>query len=123
MKKTILFLCALLFFLSFSSTAYSEDFSREKYNSTLEAYDLSSFENELDDDTQKMLEELGLLDFSYDSITRISLNDIVKLIKSLLSKKAELPIKSSVTVLVFILLSALLQSLKNDSDSSVNTIY
>ena len=88
MKKTILFLCALLFFLSFSGTAYSEDFSREKYNSTLEAYDLSSFENELDDDTQKMLEELGLLDFSYDSITRISLNDIVKLIKSLLSKKA-----------------------------------
>ena len=75
------------------------------------------------EDAEKMLEELGLLDFSYDSITRISLNDIVKLIKSLLSKKAELPIKSSVTVLVFILLSALLQSLKNDSDSSVNTIY
>lgn len=87
MKKTILFLCALLFFLSFSGTAYSEDFSREKYDKTLESYDLSSFEKQLDGDTQKMLEELGLLDFSYDSITKLSLNDIVKLIKSLLSKK------------------------------------
>lgn len=123
MKKTILFLCTLLFFLSFSGTAYSEDFSREKYDKTLESYDLSSFEKQLDDDTQKMLEQLGLLDFSYDSITKLSLNDIVELIKSLLSKKAELPIKSSVTVLVFILLSALLQSLKNDSDNSLNTIY
>ena len=45
------------------------------------------------------------------------------MLKSLFQKKAELPIKSSVTVLIFILLSAFLQSLKAESDDSVNMIY
>lgn len=123
MKKTIIFLCALLLFLLIPVSSYSMDYSEEEYNKTLSSYDLSSFEKKLDDDTYKMLEELGVLDFSYESITELSFNDIVDLLKSLFHKKAELPIKSSVTVLVFILLSALLQSLKAESDDSVNMIY
>ena len=123
MKKTVIFLCALLLFLLIPVSSYSMDYSEEEYNKTLSSYDLSSFEKELDADTYKMLDELGVLDFSYESITGLSFNDIVDLLKSLFQKKAELPIKSSVTVLVFILLSAFLQSLKAESDDSVNMIY
>ncbi|WP_308617643.1 hypothetical protein [uncultured Eubacterium sp.] len=123
MKKTAVFLCALLLFLLIPVSSYSMDYSEEEYNKTLSSYDLSSFEKELDADTYKMLDELGVLDFSYESITGLSFNDIVGLLKSLFQKKAELPIKSSVTVLIFILLSAFLQSLKAESDDSVNMIY
>lgn len=123
MKKTVIFLCALLLFLLIPVSSYSMDYSDEEYNKTLSSYDLSSFEKELDADTYKMLDELGVLDFSYESITGLSFNDIVDLLKSLFQKKAELPIKSSVTVLVFILLSAFLQSLKAESNDSVNMIY
>lgn len=123
MKKTVIFLCALLLFLLIPVSSYSMDYSEEEYNKTLSSYDLSSFEKELDADTYKMLDELGVLDFSYESITGLSFNDIVGLLKSLFQKKAELPIKSSVTILVFILLSAFLQSLKAESDDSVNMIY
>ena len=123
MKKTVIFLCALLLFLLIPVSSYSMDYSEEEYNKTLSSYDLSSFEKELDADTYKMLDELGVLDFSYESITGLSFNDIIDLLKSLFQKKAELPIKSSVTVLVFILLSAFLQSLKAESDDSVNMIY
>lgn len=123
MKKTAIFLCALLLFLLIPVSSYSMDYSKEEYNETLSSYDLSSFEKELDADTYKMLDELGVLDFSYESITGLSFNDIVGLLKSLFQKKAELPIKSSVTVLIFILLSAFLQSLKAESDDSVNMIY
>lgn len=123
MKKTVIFLCALLLFLLIPVSSYSMDYSEEEYNKTLSSYDLSSFEKELDADTHKMLDELGVLDFSYESITGLSFNDIVGLLKSLFQKKAELPIKSSVTVLIFILLSAFLQSLKAESDDSVNMIY
>lgn len=123
MKKTAIFLCALLLFLLIPISSYSMDYSEEEYNETLSSYDLSSFEKELDADTYKMLDELGVLDFSYESITGLSFNDIVGLLKSLFQKKAELPIKSSVTVLIFILLSAFLQSLKSESDDSVNMIY
>lgn len=123
MKKTAVFLCALLLLLLIPVSSYSMDYSEEEYNKTLSSYDLSSFEKELDADTHKMLDELGVLDFSYESITGLSFNDIVGLLKSLFQKKAELPIKSSVTVLIFILLSAFLQSLKAESDDSVNMIY
>lgn len=123
MKKTAIFLCALLLLLLIPISSYSMDYSEEEYNETLSSYDLSSFEKELDADTYKMLDELGVLDFSYESITGLSFNDIVGLLKSLFQKKAELPIKSSVTVLIFILLSAFLQSLKAESDDSVNMIY
>lgn len=123
MKKTAIFLCALLLFLLIPVSSYSMDYSEEEYNKTLSSYDLSSFEKELDADTYKMLDELGVLDFSYESITGLSFNDIVGLLKSLFQKKAELPIKSSITVLIFILLSAFLQSLKAESDDSVNMIY
>lgn len=123
MKKILLFLCALALFLLVPVSSYSMEYSKEEYGKTLESFDLSAFEDKLDDDTYKMLKELGVLDFSYESITRLSLNDVVRILKSLLEQKAQLPLKSSITVLVFILLSALLQSLKSDFDDSVNAVY
>ncbi len=123
MKKTVIFFCALIIFLFVPISSYSMDYSEDEYAKTLSSFDLSSFEKELDGDTYDMLDELGLLDFSYQSITALSFNDIVDLLKSLFAQKAELPIKSGVTILVFILLSALLQSFKPEADASVNSIY
>ncbi len=123
MKKILMFLCALIIFFFVPVSSYSMDYSEDEYVKTLSSFDLSSFEKELDDDTYDMLDELGLLDFSYQSITALSFNDIVDLLKSVFAQKAELPVKSGVTILVFILLSALLQSFKPESDASVNLIY
>lgn len=123
MKKILIFFCALIIFLLVPVSSYSMDYSEDEYAKTLSSFDLSSFEKELDGDTYDMLDELGLLDFSYQSITALSFNDIVDLLKSLFAQKAELPVKSGVTILVFILLSALLQSFKSEADASVNSIY
>ena len=123
MKKILIFFCALIIFLLVPVSSYSMDYSDDEYAKTLSSFDLSSFEKELDGDTYDMLDELGLLDFSYQSITALSFNDIVDLLKSLFAQKAELPVKSGVTILVFILLSALLQSFKSEADASVNSIY
>ena len=121
MKKILIFFCALIIFLLVPVSSYSMDYSDDEYAKTLSSFDLSSFEKELDGDTYDMLDELGLLDFSYQSITALSFNDIVDLLKSLFAQKAELPVKSGVTILVFILLSALLQSFKSEADASVNS--
>lgn len=123
MKKILIFFCALIIFLLVPVSSYSMDYSEDEYAKTLSSFDLSSFEKELDGDTYDMLDELGLLDFSYQSITALSFNDIVDLLKSLFAQKAEFPVKSGVTILVFILLSALLQSFKSEADASVNSIY
>ena len=53
MKKTAIFLCALLLFLLIPISSYSMDYSEEEYNETLSSYDLSSFEKELEADTHR----------------------------------------------------------------------
>lgn len=93
------------------------------YDTYLKSYDLSFFEDELDKETYSYLEQLGLSDFNFESISSLSINDVLKLVSSIISGKFETPFRSSITVLGFIILSSLLQGLKSTDNSSLNNVY
>lgn len=92
----ILMLCPLC--------CYADD-----YSEYLNSFDLTAFD-ELDDSTAKLLEELGLDDFDYEKITHISFSNVIKYLMNLITKKAEGPIKSGISVIAFVLLSSLFKS-------------
>lgn len=119
MKRFIILFSIILFI--FPSPCFASE-----YESYLDSFDTSSFES-LDDDTKKLLEELGLDDFDYESITDISFSQIVSYILSIISKKSEGPIKSGIIVISFILFSSLFKSLgfslnKNSTEEFFETI-
>ena len=104
------FLIFLLLFIFIPCTVCAEDLSSDKYNEALSDYDLSFFEDSLDKDTYKTLEDLGLSDFDYNSITSLSLEKTLNYVLSLFKQKAKAPLSSCLTVLIFVILSCFLQS-------------
>lgn len=105
-------LLALLFTGFFPYTAYGEDeLNSEDYNSILEQYDLSSFE-ELDSGSRELLEELGLLDFDYNTIVDFSISDFISALKDVFSGSVQTPLEATALILIVILLSSLFQSFK-----------
>jgi len=93
------------------------------YKNALESYDLSVFKEELDSDTYVLLDELGLSDFDYNSISSLSFENVMNIIKNLALSKLKSPLKGVLGILVFILLSALFQSLKMQGDDDLNSVY
>ncbi len=120
MKRFLLFLIVLLLV---PITACAEDFSQEDYESYLNSYDLSSFEETLDRDTYHALEELGIADFDYNSITSLSLDKIMNKIKELALGKLETPLKICGIVLAFVVLSSFFQSFKLSDNESFTEMY
>lgn len=112
------FVIAFIIFLAVPSLCFAGE-----YEDNLSAYDLSFFEESLDKEAYKALDELGLTDFDYDSITSLSLENVINVIKSFLFGKTEAPIKSCTIILLFILISSLIQSFRIDSDSTFSEIY
>lgn len=108
--------------ISIPGTASASEFDKNEYNEYLSQYDLSSFKDELDDDTYSALEDLNLNEFDFDSIQSLSIEDVSKLIISIVSGKAKTPIKGAISVLAFIILTSVLQGLKNN-DESINNTY
>lgn len=98
-----------LIILAVCITAFPVICCAADYSDYLDSFDLSSF-NKLDNETQELLNELGLDDFDYESITGISFSDIVQYIINVIVKKSEGPIKSGITVIAFIMLSSLFKS-------------
>ncbi len=115
MKK---FLIVLILVLTLPITVYADD-----YQSYLDMYDLSSFKDELDSDTYSYLDDLGLTDFNYDSLSSISLNDIFDIIKSIISTRITTPLESSIIILAYVLLSAFFQSFKVGDNDSLSSLY
>lgn len=115
MKK---FIISLIVFLLIPVTVYSAQFDSEEYNDTLSNYDLSFFEDTLDDSSYDMLKELGLDNFDYDAITSISFGDILNVFKNVLKEHSVSPVKSCFTVLLFVVLSCFIHSFRNDDSLS-----
>lgn len=117
------FLIFLLLFIFIPCTVCAEDLSSDKYNEVLSDYDLSFFEDSLDKDTYKTLEDLGLSDFDYNSITSLSLEKTLNYVLSLFKQKAKAPLSSCLTVLIFVILSCFLQSFSDKKDDGINQTY
>lgn len=123
MKKVLYVIILLLvIILCYPIKANASDFDKSEYNEYLSQYDLSSFKNHLDEDTYSALEELKLDDFDFESIESLSFEDISSLIISIIAGKSKTPIKGAISVLAFIILTSLLQGLKNN-DESMNDTY
>ena len=98
-------------------------FEENEYSEYLSGYDLSVFQDELDKDTLSLLSELGLDDFDYGSISSLRLENVINIIKKLAAGKLKSPVESMLSVLVFILLSSLFQSLKSEYDGELGEVY
>lgn len=111
------FVICLLLLLSVPTVCFSQE-----YSDYINSFDLSSFEI-LDKDTKDFLDELGVSGFNYENISDISLKDVGSYIISLIMKKVDGPLKSGITVLVFVILSSFFQSfntgINNNETASV----
>lgn len=107
------FLLCLLIFISLPIVAFSAE---NYYQDYLNCFDLT-FVDELSDDTSDYLESLGLADFDYQSITNLSIENILKVIQNIFKLKINDSVKTASIVLIFVLLSALFKSLSDDASS------
>lgn len=115
MKKFIIVLIALLLIPNIVHA--------DEYKDYLDVYDLSSFEDELDEDTYSFLESFGLTDFDYNRISSIGLNDVLNLVRKIASGRLETPLKSALIILAYILLSSFFQSFKLSTNGDLNSVY
>lgn len=113
MKK---FLICLIVFLAVPTISFAGE-----YNDYLNSFDLS-FVDELSSDVKDYLCELGVDNFSYDSLVNLSIGNVYDVIKSSFINQLKSPIKACLVVLVFVLLSALFKNL-NPSESTLSSIY
>ena len=115
------FLIALFIALLLPLTAFGVE--ENEYREYISGYDLSVFKDELDKDTQSLLNELGFDAYDYSSISSLSMENVVNIIKNLAVGKLKSPIESMLSVLVFILLSSLFRSLKSEYDGELGEVY
>lgn len=110
------FLIALFLFLLIPVTASGDELNIEEYNNTLNSYDLSFFDTELNDDTNEILEQLGVNNFSVENIYNLSFNDIFKTLFSVIKDKLSSPLEGVAAIILFVFLSAFFQNFKADSE-------
>lgn len=111
--KFTLFLIIVVLFMSTSVICFAQDeINEEGYNEVLQEFDLSAFEEELDEDSYNLLSELGLEDFDYNTIINFSISDFLSQIKGMINDSAKTPLESCAIILVIILISSLFQSFK-----------
>lgn len=94
----------------------------DDYEAYLDSFDLTSFDI-LDEDTKELLDSLSLSDFDYENITDISFYDACEYIFGIITEKADGPVKSGLTVIVFIMLSSLLKSFSSQLQSGSGFDY
>lgn len=121
MKKMFMCLLLIVILIAVPVQTYGEEFDKTEYKNQLSQYDLSFFNETLDKDTYALLEELNLADFDFENIEGLSFNDIINLIVGIVNGKISGPIKASLTVLVFIILTSFLQGMKSCDESISNT--
>ena len=115
------FVIVLILLLLIPCKVYALD--SETYNDVLSEYDLSFFKDELDGTSYSLLSDLGLDDFDYSRLTSLSFKDVLNAFKSISADKLILPLKSMLSVLILIVLSALFQSLKPDGGEEMSSVY
>lgn len=128
-KKTVLIFLITILALgaAFPVNAFGQDeLSSEEYSKVLDQYDLSAFDK-LDDSSARLLDELGLSDFDYNTIVNFSVKDFLNSLKDMFSNSAKTPLETTAIILIIILLSSLFQNFRqtvNDSglSSALSTV-
>lgn len=117
--KKILIVIFLIALILIPVCAFAqEEYGEEEYNQTLEQFDLSFLED-LDEDTYKVLDELGLTDFDYNKIIDFSFSDIADYLKDMIADGVKKPLYSCGIILLIIILSSFFQGFResvNDSE-------
>jgi stage III sporulation protein AE len=106
------FLVILTVLLLIPVSVYGDDVD---YNEYINSYDLSFLEESADKDTYKLLEELGVADFNYESLRNISFEKLAEIIGSTVKKRIKRPASGALAVIIYILLSSFFQSFKSGS--------
>lgn len=130
----LLCLCACLF-VSFGQAkaveaneyseynASSEQYS-EYYRGQIEASGADKLFGELDEETQTMLQQLGIYDMDFDNILNISPKSLLELFVNIINGKLKNPLKMFAEVLGIILVCALLDCLKvSFSEKSMGGLF
>lgn len=111
------FLILLIFLLLIPFTALGQD---NEYNNYINEYDLSAFDT-LDSDTKEFLNALGIDEFSYESITDISVKTVISHITDMIRLKSAQPIKSGLVIVAFVILSSFFSSMSSELDGELNS--
>ena len=106
MKRFVLTFLLLLALPGVCFAAQSA-FSGDGYRQALSGYDLSAFEK-LGDDANSVLEQLGLDDFDFESVTALDAKSCVQVLGRLARQNIQTPLRALLSVLSFTLLSAFL---------------
>ncbi|MBR3148799.1 MAG: hypothetical protein IKF64_01395 [Eubacterium sp.] len=104
-------------------SALAADYDGEKYNEYLSQYDLSFFEEKLDGDTYRYLEEIGADKFDFDSLSSMSLDDFFAVISDIISGSFSDAIKGAVSVIAYILLSSVIRGVNSENSSLMSGTY
>ena len=115
------FLIVLIIALLIPVCVFAEQDNR--YRDYLSDYDLSVFKENLSDETYEYLEELKIADFDYNSLSGLRAENIVKILFDISKDKLSAPLKSAMSIIIFIVLSALLESFKSDSVDGLGGVY
>lgn len=120
------FFIAFVIILLIPTFAYSQeqdtDINNEEYNNYVESFDLSAFD-ELDNETKDFLEALEIDDFDYNSLTEISVSDILNHIVEIIRQRAESPVKSILIIVAYIILSSLFSSLSSEINGGLSSSF
>lgn len=117
-KKILIVIFLIALILIPMCALAQEEYNEEEYNQTLEQFDLSFLE-ELDEDTYKVLDELGLTNFDYNKIIDFSFSDIADYLKEMIADGVKKPLYSCGIILLIIILSSFFQGFResvNDSE-------
>ena len=115
------FLIALFIALLLPCICFAE--GEQEYYDGLSNWDLSVFQNELDDETYRLLQELGLDTFDYSAISSLSFESLAELLRDIAQGRIASPVNGMLSVIAFILLSALFQSLTPEAEADLNGVY
>lgn len=117
MKRILIVFTFMLILIP--NAAYAAE---DEYNDYLNTYDFTAFDD-LSSEIKDVLDELGVSDFDYQKISNMSLTDVLDIIKDVFLGKIQGPVKASLTVVIFIIMSAFFQSFKITDGTSLNEIY
>lgn len=116
--KRFVIIFLLLIIVPFNAYSLESD----EYDTYVDSFDLSAFD-ELDSDTKEFLEALEIDDFDYNSISDISVSDVVSHIFNLITQRAQAPVKSAVIIIAYIILSSFFSSLSSELESGLSSVY
>ncbi len=117
------FLIVFLLVILLPFIAFGEDTDKDKYNDYLSSYDLSFFDDTLDDETLDYLKAIGADKFDFENIISMGFTDFMNVLAGILKSSAKTPFKGCTTVVVYILISSLIRGMKPDGDGDINSTF